>query len=170
MKTTTRSVSSMFAAIAFFAGSAALAGTGTADMSISASVTNNCSLTAGSLAFGAYDPTSATPNDNSGTLSLTCTSGASATLTLGQGLNPDTGNGSSDAAPLRRMKSGTNYLAYSLYQDSGRATAWGNTAGTGMSTTGTGSAQTMTFYGRMAASQNAPAGSYSDTLTATVTF
>lgn len=168
MKNTTRTVSSMFAAIAFFAGSAALAATSTADMSISASVTNNCSLTAGSLAFGAYDPTSATPNDNSGTFSLTCTSGASANITLGQGLNPDTG--SSDAAPQRRMKAGSNYLAYSIYQDSGRATEWGNTAGTGKSNTGDGTAQTMTFYGRMSAGQNVPAGSYSDTVTATVTF
>lgn len=169
MKTTTsRTLSSLFAAFAFFTGSAALAATQQADMAISASVTNSCTISAGSLAFGAYDPTSATDNTNSGTFTIKCTNGAAATLMLGQGSNADTG--STDDSPMRRMKAGSNYLAYSLFSDSGRTTAWGNTSGTGKGTTGTGANENHTFYGTMAAGQNAPAGSYTDTVTATVEF
>jgi len=90
-------------------------------------------------------------------------------LTLGQGSHANTG--SSDAAPLRRLQdSGSNVLTYSLYQDSGRNTVWGNTALTGVSHTGTGSATSVTVYGQIAAGQNVPAGNYSDVVVATVTF
>jgi spore coat protein U-like protein len=88
---------------------------------------------------------------------------------LGQGANADTG--STDAAPLRRLKdSGTNYLSYVLYSDSGRTALWGNDATVDVAATGTGVADAHTVYGRVASGQNKPAGSYSDTVVATVTF
>jgi len=65
---------------------------------------------------------------------------------------------------------GTNYISYSLFQDSARTTAWGNTAATGVVHTGTGTLTSISVYGQMAAAQNVPAGSYSDTVVATVTF
>ena len=61
-------------------GSTLLAATATANVTVSATVTNNCSINGGSLAFGAYDPlvTNATdPKDGSGTFSVACTKGAS---------------------------------------------------------------------------------------------
>jgi spore coat protein U-like protein len=146
--------------------------TATQNLSVTASVTANCTITTAPVAFGAYDPVSANASsalNGTGTVSVTCTSGASTTVTLGQGLNADTG--STDAAPVRRMSDGgTNYLSYSLYQDSGRSTVWGNTAGTGLPHTGTGTLTALTVYGAVAAGQNVPAGSYSDTVVATVTF
>jgi spore coat protein U-like protein len=42
--------------------------------------------------------------------------------------------------------------------------------GTGVAHTGTGSATAITVYGQMAAGQNVPAGSYADTVVATVSF
>jgi spore coat protein U-like protein len=149
------------------------AGSATSNMTVSAEVSANCSISAGALAFGTYDPVVA--NASSGgdlagtaTLSVACTSGASATITLGQGSNA--AGGSTDAAPLRQMASGTDNLAYALYQDSGHTTAWGNSAGTGEEYTGTGSSTNVTVYGLVAKGQNVPAGSYSDTVVATITF
>ncbi len=154
------------------ASSATYAGTATSNLSVTADVTANCTITTAPVAFGNYDPVSANatnPLDANGTITVTCTTGSAATITLGQGSNAATG--SSDAAPLRQMKdTGTDVLAYSLYQDSGLTTVWGNTSVTGVADTGNGTAQNVTVYGSVAAGQNVPAGSYSDTVVATVTF
>ena len=150
----------------------AFATTATSNMSVSATVSNNCTISAGSLSFGAYDPISAnhsSPLNGTATVAVTCTSGGSATITLGQGANA--GGGSTDAAPLRQMSDGASHvLAYSLFQDSGHSTVWGNTGGTGASYSGTGSSSNVTVYGQISAAQNVPAASYSDTVVATITF
>lgn len=154
------------------ASSATQAGTATSNLSVTATVSANCTITTAPVAFGPYDPivTNATsPLDGSGTVSVTCTNGSAVKITLGQGSNA--ASGSTDAAPLRQMKdSGTDVLAYSLYQDTGRSTVWGNTPSTGVAETGTGAVQNVTVYGAVAAGQNVPAASYSDTVIATVTF
>lgn len=64
----------------------------------------------------------------------------------------------------------SHFLSYALYQDTGRTTVWGNTGGTGVANTGTGTQNALTVYGAVAAGQAVPAGSYSDTVVATVTF
>ncbi|MGI0490959.1 spore coat U domain-containing protein [Alkalinema pantanalense CENA528] len=152
--------------------SAASAGTATANLGTSASVTANCTISTAPIAFGAYDPIVANataPLDSTGTVTVTCTNGAPTTVTLGQGANAAAG--SSDAAPLRQMTNGTSQMAYSLYSDNGYSTVWGNTAGTGTSQNGTGSAQNLTVYGRVAAGQNLmTTGNYADTVVATVSF
>lgn len=150
----------------------AYAATDTDNLSVTATVTANCTISTSPVAFGSYDPISshaATPLDASGSLSVTCTSGSSAEVTLGQGANADAG--SSDDAPLRRMSDdGTNFLSYALYSDAGLTTVWGNTASSDVELTGTGSAQALTVYGQVASGQSVPAASYSDTIVATVTF
>jgi spore coat protein U domain-containing protein, fimbrial subunit CupE1/2/3/6 len=161
-------------AIAIAIGSApgTHAATQTSNLSVTASVTANCTISTTPVAFGAYDPVTAnatTGLNGTGTVSVNCTNGASTTVTLGQGANP--GAGSTDAVPARRLNDGaTDYLTYTLYSDTGRTTAWGNTAGTGLAFTGTGAVQALTVYGTVAAGQNVPAGNYSDTVVATVTF
>ena len=157
-------------------GSSLLTGTAdgatdTADLTVTATVAANCTISSSGLAFGAYDPVStnaASPLDGSGAVSVTCTSGSVGDITLGQGANADTG--STDAAPLRRMSDGTDHLAYFLYSDSGRTTVWGNTAETDVAHTGTGTSTDITVYGQVTAGQNVPAASYTDTVVATVTF
>ncbi len=148
------------------------AGTQSLDLAVSANVAANCSISTLPVAFGAYDPVTAnatTPLDATGTVTVSCTTGATGTITLGQGANP--GTGSTDAAPARQLKDGgTDVLAYTLYQDSSHQTVWGNTSGTGVASTGTGSAVAVPVYGRIAAGLNAPVGNYSDTVLATVTF
>ncbi len=159
-------------AVAIGAAPGTEAATATSNLSVTASVTANCTITTAPVAFGAYDPVSAnasTALNGSGTVSVTCTSGASANVTLGQGSNA--GGGSTDTAPVRRLKdTGTDFLSYSLYSDSGRTTDWGNTAGTGVAHTGTGTLTALTVYGSVAAGQSVPAGNYSDTVVATITF
>lgn len=173
---TTRTASGIVGTLAL-ASIVALAGsvgaeTATDNLEISATVSANCTIDAGSVDFGAYDPVSAnasSPLDATGTISVTCTSGAAATITLGQGDNAD--SGSSDAAPLRRMSDGaSDFLSYALFSDSGYTTTWGNDASVDVDVTGTGSAENLTVYGRVAAGQNVPAGTFTDTVVATVTF
>jgi spore coat protein U-like protein len=149
----------------------AKAGTNTADLDVSATVAANCSIATVPLAFGSYDPITAnavSSLDGTGTVTVTCTNGSVATVTLGQGVSPDAE--SSDAAPARRMTDGANYLAYTLYSDPSRTVVWGNTSGTGASHEGSGIATNLTVYGSVAGGQNVPAGEYADTVVATVTF
>jgi spore coat protein U-like protein len=161
-----------FSAFSWLSAAPASAATSTANLDVSASVSANCTISTAAVAFGAYDPVSANASSalaGSGSVTVTCTSGASASISLGQGSNADAG--STDAAPLRRMSDGGgSHLSYALHQDAARTTAWGNTAGTGVGHTGDGTATAITIYGSVAAGQNVPAGSYSDTVVATVTF
>jgi spore coat protein U-like protein len=133
-------------------------------LTVTATVSANCSVAAGTLAFGAYNPISSANVDQSGTFQLTCTKGTTATIGL------DLGGHASGAT--RRMSNGTDLLAYEIYQDSGRTTVWGSSGGALLSVAAAPSnaAQTITAYGRISGSQDVGTGSYSDTVTVTVTF
>jgi spore coat protein U-like protein len=156
------------AALAAAFGTSASAATATANLGVSATVTNNCTISTAALAFGSYDPVVAhasTNLDGTGTVIVACTKGATATIGLGLGSNA--------SGTVRRMKDGgTNYIAYELYQDSGRSTVWG-TAGGALLSPGAAPSKTarnFTVYGRVASNQDVPAGSYNDTVVATVNF
>ncbi|MCA9547038.1 MAG: spore coat protein U domain-containing protein, partial [Myxococcales bacterium] len=115
----------------------ATAGTATDNLTVSATVSDNCSISTSAVAFGSYDPIvshAAAALTGTGTVTITCTSGASAAITLGQGANA--GGGSTDADPVRRMTDGSNFLSYTLYSDAGRTTEWGNTTETDVEATG----------------------------------
>jgi spore coat protein U-like protein len=149
-------------------GSTASAATATANLGVSATVTNNCTISTAALAFGSYDPVVANASNNldgTGTVIVACTKGATATIGLGLG-----GNAS---GTTRRMRDGgTNYLTYELYQDSGRATVWSE-AGAGLlspSAAPSKAPRNFTVYGRVTSNQDVPAGNYSDTVVATVNF
>jgi spore coat protein U-like protein len=66
----------------------------------------------------------------------------------------------------------SNYLNYEIYSDSSRTTVWGNSGGSlvALGAAPSKTARNVTAYGRVTANQDVPAGSYSDTVTATVTF
>lgn len=156
--------------IALGSASLADAGTSTADLGVSATVINNCAIVASSsVAFGAYDPLAGSPLDATGALTVACTAGSSATIMLGQGVYHTLG--STDAAPARQMSYGTSMLAYELYSDSPGGTVWGNTLATGLLYDSTSSvAQNVTVFGRIPSGQGVPAGDYSDTVVATISF
>ncbi len=144
-------------------GGLAQAATETSNLSVTAEVTASCSITTSPVGFGNYDPVVAHASadlDATGTVTVTCTDGSSATISLGQGANFSTDRRLGDG--------GTNFITYNLFSDVGRTTVWDET--TTVATTGTGLADPHTVYGRITASQNVPAGSYTDTVVATVTF
>lgn len=161
-------------AILIAAGSAApaMANIATSDLSVTATVTAGCTISTDPINFGDYDPIrnhSVSALNATGTVTTTCTTQAPATITLDHGSNP--GGESTDSTPARRLANGLgNHLSYQIYRDSGLGTVWGNTADTGVSETGSGTAQETTVYGSISAAQNVPAGSYSDTVEATVNF
>lgn len=143
----------------------AVAATATANLAVSANVPVNCTIAAGTLSFGAYDPltaNAATNLDMTGSFTVSCTNGTPYTISLDAGAN-----GGKSAAATRAMASGTNYLGYEIYSDSGRTTIW--TSGSSVTSTSKAPA-TLTVYGRIPAGQDAAVGSYSDTVVETVTF
>lgn len=154
------------AGVGFMAPTNALAATATTTFPVTATVLQSCIVTALPLAFGNYDPTATTPLDGSTTLSVLCTVGSSFTVGL------STGTASGATVTTRRMTSGANTLGYQLYQETARTNFWGNTPGTDtpLATTAPILPSTLTVYGRIPASQNVPAASYTDTITVTVNY
>jgi spore coat protein U-like protein len=140
----------------------------TASLSVSASVSKNCTITTAPIAFGAYDPVTlnaTAPLDSTGTVTVTCTKGAPAKV----GLNP----GGNAQGTTRRMLGGTaEYLTYELYQDPAHAVVWGDTATTALDIPAAPNQNPRSFsvYGRVAAAQAAAVGNYTDTVVATVNF
>ena len=115
--------------------------------------------------------TSTTAKTAVGTLTTDCSEGIFVTITLGQGVDPATGAGSTDAAPQRRLKNGDGvYLAYNIFQNSGNTTVWGNTEGTGVSFITTVGPSVTSVYGQIPAGQSVPAAFYNDNVVATITY
>jgi spore coat protein U-like protein len=129
-----------------------------------------CTISAVGVAFGAYNPQSAANDDGTGTVNLACPTAVTApVVALSKG-------GSATYSP-RRMTNGTFNLTYNLYTTSARTTIWGDGTGGTVTQTlsgGTISGGTRNFsrsiFGRVPGSQNVGAGSYSDSITLTVTF
>ncbi len=157
-------VSAGLAALVFSSSFApAIAGTASTTFQVTATVDATCGVSATDLAFGTY---AGSQTDNTSTITVTCTN----TTPWNIGLNAGTSSGAT--VTTRAMTGpGSATLNYALYSDSGHSTNWGNTVGTDtVSGTGTGSTQDKTVYGRVAGSQYPAPGSYSDTITATVSW
>ena len=144
-----------------------LAASATTTLTVSASVTANCTISTGALAFGSYDPVGAnasSPLDATGTVTIACTKGSTNTIGLDLGSNA--------SGSTRRMASGSERLTYEMYKDSSRTQVWGN-SGTDLYDAGTApskAARSFNVYGQVPAGQDVGAGSYSDTVVATVNF
>ena len=152
-------------AIVILPASAAQAASTTSQFSVSMTINSSCTIVStAALNFGSQGVlTSAVPQTT--TLQVQCTN----TTAYNIGLDAGTGSGATVAA--RKMTSGSNTVTYSLYSDSGHTTVWGNTIGTNtVSATGNGAAQTYTIYGQVPAQTTPAPGSYSDTITVTVTY
>jgi spore coat protein U domain-containing protein, fimbrial subunit CupE1/2/3/6 len=157
----------VFGGLMFGLTAPAIAQTATANLSVTASVQNKCTITTSAVSFGTYDPVvdnATTPLDAQGAVILACTKGAAGTrIDLGQGAH---------FSGARRMQAGTEFLTYELYSDSGRATVWGAGSGSGVSPTAAPSIAARSFpvYGRVAGGQDVAVGSYTDTVVATINF
>jgi spore coat protein U-like protein len=141
-------------------------------LGISATVSNNCTIQTTSLAFGVYDPVGANaadPLDGSAELEIRCTKGASTTIALDPGQHA-----SASAGTTRAMSSSTAtaHLSYELYRDAGRTAVWGDAPGAILHAGIAPGAVTRRYavLGRIPAAQDVPAGTYVDTVVATVNF
>jgi spore coat protein U-like protein len=160
--------------IAALAGMSLIAGaaTDTADLTVTATVANQCSVGNAALSLGAItlvgaDGTMATPTGSS-TIGVpwACTNGTSATLGFG--------NGNNFASSTRRMSSGTvdTFLEYELRSGSSAGTVIASTA---LDLSGAdGTDKTLTVWGgpvNSTANKAAkPASDYTDTVLMTITF
>lgn len=144
------------------------AGSTSDTLDVSATVTSNCTVSAGTVAFGNVDVTTGAAVDGTGTIAVTCTSGTAWSAAA------DAGSGTGATLDTRKMVNGANLLNYALYTDEARSNVWGDAADANtvkISGTGNGTAQSSTIYGRVLANQNSlPAGAYADTVTVTVTY
>jgi spore coat protein U-like protein len=143
------------------------AGTSTGTLTVTASVAGVCTIGNATLAFGTYNPTAATAINMTSTVTLTCSLGTPYNI----GMSAGSGTGATTSSRL--MTAGSTTLGYNLYRDSGYSLNWGNTVGTDtLSGTSSTSAltNTITIYGQIPAGENAAVGSYTDTVTMTVTY
>lgn len=121
----------------------------------------SCTARAVNVAFGDYDVFTTTGTSSTGSVTVSCQGNASYTITLSAG---------SGTFASRVMASGSHKLDYNLFTDTTHLTIWGDgTSGTRI-VSGNGKGATYTVYGLIPALQNVPAGSYSDTITVTVTY
>ena len=147
--------------------SSAYSATDTDTFTVQATVASVCTITANDLIFsGTYDPTSNTNLDDTSSVDVTCTTGTDYTISLSAGL------GTGATVAVRTMTLGTDTLDYTIYQDAGRTVVWGETIGVDtVAGTGNGTTQNIIMYGRVFSNQpTVPPGTYTDTVTATVTY
>ncbi|HTW78644.1 MAG TPA: spore coat U domain-containing protein [Terracidiphilus sp.] len=146
-----------------FAPASASASTTTATFAVSTTVTNSCTISAAALAFSAY---TGVVDQAQTTLTVKCTNNGDYTVALNGGAT--TGG----TVTTRLMANGTYTLGYSLFTSNTYGTVWGD--GTGSTVTqsgvGTGANQTLTVYGQIPANETAISGTYTDTITATITY
>ncbi|KKO43884.1 spore coat protein, partial [Arsukibacterium sp. MJ3] len=133
---------------------------------VTATVEDTCSISATNLAFGLYDPAADHVNGTS-TITATCTENTTYDIGLDAGVHS-----ASATTTTRAMRAGSSdYLDYELYQDSNRDTVWGNVIDTNtLQKTSPGGDEIHTVFGRIPGGQFVPAGSYSDTITVTITY
>jgi spore coat protein U-like protein len=144
--------------------------TTTATFAVTETVQATCSATATTLAFSAYTPGAGAKANNS-TISVKCTKNTPYTISLSGG---STAGGT---IAQRLMASGANTLQYNLFTTAVFGQIFGDGSGTSKTVTGSGAgvatANAITVFGQLpdsAANQAAVAGSYSDTITVTVTY
>ncbi len=148
---------------------AAFAASATGNLTVSATVVSACSVSAATLNFGsAIDPTSASlPLDTSTTMTVMCTATTPYSIALNAGANA----GGASNFSSRAIKNGSHTLGYQLYLDPTRTTVWGDgTASSLLPGVGIGSNQTLTLYGRLPSLSGAVPGTYTDTVTVTISY
>lgn len=149
-------------ATGLFAAGTASAGTATSTLPVSATVNGSCVFNSvESMAFGSYIPLggnkAATAN-----IDLTCSN----LLPFEIAVNAGSTAGASVAQRL--MTNGANTLQYNLYFLQDYSIIWEFA-----SATGTGTNHSLHFYGLLpdnATNQAAPTGTYTDTVTVTLTY
>ena len=128
-----------------------------------------CTVTVTSaLAFGSYSVF--TPTDTTGNGAFAVRNCSAGKTTYTASLNKGSGS-----FATRTMTSSGNSLQYNLYTSNALTSVWGDGTGSTSTVAGNGTTSptggsTITIYGSIPAQQDVPAGSYSDTITITISF
>lgn len=136
---------------------AAFAGTTPGTLTVQASVAANCTISAATLNFNAYDPVvtnDVADLDAQTTMAVACTKGVIPKITAALG---------------GTITSGANTLNYLLFSNTGRTTTFVSPGFT-MPAAGGKAPQTLTIWGRIPGNQDVGAGAYTGTTTMTVNF
>jgi spore coat protein U-like protein len=108
-----------------------------------------------------------TNTDQSTTVQVQCTN----TTPFNIGLDAGTTTGGTTTTRKLLNSGSSATVNYTLWQDTGHATNWGNNTGTDtVGDTGTGASKTYTIYGRIPPQSTPAPGNYADTVTVTVTY
>lgn len=177
MKNFKRTTLSFAAAIGgwLIAATPSFAATATGTFPVTATVANTCTVSSTGVAFGSYTGTAVTNTANN--IVVTCNKGVTITSLL-------IGNGANASGTQKRMANGTEYLNYSIDVPTGASlttcpaagtNSWNGTTGpAGAALTSlfatTGGAKNISICASIPASQYPAAGSYSDTVTMTLTY
>lgn len=134
----------------------------TETLDISGNVVPDCDISVTDIEFGIVDILN-DDNTKTGTITGDCTPGITYRIRLDDG--DHFGDGS------RRMESGSNYISYELYQDNGYTRRWGSSETEQVSAFQDYGASHYdhTVFAKIP-KQNAPSGSYVDTVTATIFY
>ena len=143
---------------------------------------SNCTVSSTTVPFGTYNPASSTPLDNnSSTVTVTCDYSKSCNSNCNTTATVYLSRGNGTFAQ-RQLRSGTNTLAYNIYTSSNYSQIWADSTYSGTdyvskvisncsSQCNRSYSQDFTLYGRIPALQyTVVPGSYTDTLTVTVSF
>lgn len=142
-----------------------------ADLNVTASVTGVCTVTTTPVAFGAYDPLSATDLDAAGNVSVTCTRGLGTRVDLSAGNDFGLATGYAAHRAMRHSVTATERLAYQLYSDANRTVVWGSgAAGLTIAVAPSKAVRAFTVRGRIPAGQDPIAGAFADVVVATVEY
>lgn len=134
---------------------------------VTATVSAACTLATTGMAFGAINPSAASPSSATNTITSTCTNTTPYTLSFGKGTGVDYATRS-----MAGTAGSTDKLLYNIYQEA----AFTNVVGDGTASTvtiakvGTGVAQATTLFGRVTGSQFVKPDTYTDTIAVTLTY
>jgi spore coat protein U-like protein len=141
------------------------AATATTTFTVQVVLTATCVInSASTLNFGTQGVLQANV-DQTSTIAVQCTD------TTPYDIGLDAGTGAGASVTTRKMTSGGATVNYKIFSDAGRTTVWGNTVSTDtVSAVGNGAAQNYTVYGRVPPQTTPAPGTYTDTVTVTVTY
>jgi spore coat protein U-like protein len=139
----------------------------TFSFTVSANVINDCTIAATNINFGTAGVLTSALTAT-GTLTVACTASDAYSIALSSG----TGSGASVTDRVMTRSGGADRIHYQLYQNASYSLPWGDgTSGTtALTGTGTGSSQSITVYARVPPQTTPQAGTYIDTVIATITY
>jgi spore coat protein U-like protein len=119
-----------------------------------------CAVYAQGVNFGTFDPLTLLPLDGVGNIRVSCATPVGFSVSLSSG---------SGTIEARKLTSGSAELYYNLFTSPALAVVWGDGI-SGESVSASGQLVDLPIYGRVPAPRNAPAGSYIDTVTVTISY